>query len=127
RRTGRPQPIGGAGTAAAGVTSRISLWLVAGLPRATSTKMSEGPNVTPPATGRKSAALAGSTLTPVMSTPEEKVNPKPVKTSGHGVVVTVQNGTGGDARLVIVIVVSPTSIVDSSIAPSTKWPGMVGG
>ena len=106
-------------------TSRISWSLVAGLAPATLTKMSVGPKVNPPATGRKSAALAGSTLTPVILTPEEKVNPKPVKTSEHGVVVTVQNGIGGDARLVIVIVVSPTSTVDKSIAPSMKWTGIV--
>jgi hypothetical protein len=48
--------------------------------------------------GRKSGALAGSTLTLVMSTPDEKVNANPVKRSGHGVAVTEQNGTGGDAK-----------------------------
>ena len=67
--------------------------------------------------GRKSAALSGSTLTPVMSTPDEKVNAKPVNVSvqGNGV---LQNGN--DASLVIVIVVSPTSIVDSSSTPMGK-------
>jgi len=70
--------------------------------------------------GRKSAALSGSTLTPVMSTPEEKVNAKPLKVSGQGTVETLQNGIGGDSSLVIVIVVSPTSIVDSSATPMGK-------
>jgi hypothetical protein len=34
-------------------------------------------------------ALAGSTVTPVMSTPDENLNSKPVKPSGHGDVVGV--------------------------------------
>jgi hypothetical protein len=52
--------------------------------------------------GRKSAALAGSTLTPVMSTPLEKVNPKPAKVLLHGA-APGQNGVPVGPLLVIVI------------------------
>jgi hypothetical protein len=116
----------GPGTGAAAVdTSRISSASTAGASPTTFTKISLGPKVRPPATGRKAGLLAGLTVTPVMSTPAEKTNPKPVKTSGHGKEEVEQNGTG--RRLVMVICVPPTLIVEPLIGPSTKEAGMVDG
>jgi hypothetical protein len=116
----------GPGTGAAAVdTSRISSSPIAGASPTTFTKISLGPKVRPPAIGRKPGLLAGSTVTPVMSTPAEKTNPKPVKTSGHTEVVIEQNG--GVTWLVMVICVPPTLIVEPLTAPSTKEAGMVDG
>jgi hypothetical protein len=118
----------GPGTGAEAVdTSRISWSLIFGASPATFTKISVAPKVRPFAIGRKAGLLAGSTVTPVMSTPDEKINPKPVKASGHGNAVIEQNGWLGGARLVMVIRVSPTSIVDKLAGPSTKWAGMIDG
>ena len=68
------------------VTSRISWSPTAGFSPTRLTMMSVGVSnsrgLTP--AGRKSAALAGSMLTPVMSTPAENVNAKPVKMSAQG-------------------------------------------
>src|SRR5580692_3508697 len=113
----------GPGTGAALVaTSRISASPTLGALPARFTKILVAPKVKPPAIGRKAGELAGSTVTPVMSTPDENTNPKPVKMSGHGDVLTEQNGK--NVSLVIVIFVSPTSIVDSDTGPDGKWAGM---
>ena len=85
--------------------------------------MSVAPNVSPPAIGEN--ALVGSTFTPVMSTLPEKTNANPVNTSGQGVVDVEQNGAV--SSLVIVILVSPTSIVESSTAPAGKCAGIKDG
>lgn len=106
------------------VTSRMSWSPGNGLSQTTFTKIPVGANARPPAMGRKSAALAGSVVTLVMSTPLEKENANPVKTSEHGSAVE-QNGISTN-MLVITIWVSPTEIVDPSSAPSTKFAGMVG-
>jgi hypothetical protein len=94
--------LAGSGTGETGgvpvVTSRISLSTVAGASPVTSTIMFVGDNNCKPSCGalvfgRKSAALVGSTVTPVMSTPDEKVKAKPVKRSGHaGGTASAQNG-----------------------------------
>jgi hypothetical protein len=65
--------------------------------------------------GRKSAALAESTLTPVMSTPLGNTNSNPTKGSEHGS-IPEQKGIGD--RLTITILSSPTEIVDKLTAPS---------
>jgi hypothetical protein len=128
-RPGSPAPAIGPGTATAVVaTSRISLSPGAGASPVTFTEILVAVKVKPAIpTGRKSAALAGLTATALMSTPDENLNPKPVKMSGHGDALPEQNGMLGGAILVIVIAVSPTSIVDRERAPSRKWTGMVGG
>ena len=62
-----------------------------------------------------------------MSTPLEKVNPKPAKVLGHDVSVPGQNGVPDGASLVIVIWVSPTAMAVSVSASSKKVTGIVGG
>src|SRR5262249_6493797 len=110
-RPGRPAPAIGPGTGAAGVdTSRISSAPTAGASPPTFTKTPLRPKVRPPAIGRNAELLAGSTVTPVISTMPKNTNPKPVKTSEHGSVLVEQNGTA--AWLVMVICVPPTLIVD---------------
>jgi hypothetical protein len=73
--------------------------------------------------GRKSAALVGSTLTPVISTPLEKINWNPTNGSEQGSVVEQK---GSAAWLVITILVSPTEIVDSLTELKAKSTGTVG-
>jgi hypothetical protein len=105
------------------VTSRISASPTLGASPTRFTNISVAANVSPPATGEN--MLAGSTVTLVMSTSPKKTKPNPVNTSGQGVVDTEQNGAADS--LVMVIFVSPTSIVESSDTPGGKCAGIKDG